>query len=153
MNKKAILFALIFSGGLLVGFGKNSVELLSDKPLINLDLAIQNTSIGNGGNAGLEGDDKDDKIEDDSSKENNGVVAPPTIRSRTYRISIRNTSVNYQGILYTDMEKLRDDILSVYKSDDVIILFDDFAEAHAYKKVLEILDELSQSDGIHYEEK
>lgn len=119
---------------LLLGFGTKSVELLNNSLLIDLDKAISLSSIGNEGN-------------EDNSFEN---VEP--VKAKTYVISIRDTRIKFGGEVIADASVLKERLAKNFSSGDSVRLVDDFAEAHVYREVLGVLDELSQSEGFTYSE-
>ena len=63
---------------------------------------------------------------------------------------ITNT-LKYDGKTCNAPEDVRRRITSAGKKEDMLILVDDYAEAHRYKKVLEMLEELKKM-GYQYTE-
>lgn len=153
MNKKILLLIiLILCAGLLVGFGKKTVELLNDKPLINLDLAIHDAEVGNEGSEGEEETALAEEDKEETSKTQQIVVETQVIQPRTYKVSVRSTNIKYDGAICKDVEDLKSRIIKDYKNGDKVILIDDYAESHVYRDVLSILDELKQNMNLEYGE-
>ena len=50
-----------------------------------------------------------------------------------------------------DADKLREELKSRVKYDKPVRLFDDYADAATYERVLEILEDLHRSVGLIYE--
>lgn len=158
-RKLKLLAVLLFSLLFLVGFGKKSVELLSDKKLIDLNAAIQIC---------LPGADSSEK----ENGENTRNPALPTVtpepdvkptatprptpkptskpKPRAVVISIRDCTVTCGSVEWDDFEALKERIAREANSNVTFHLVDDYAEAHVYRKVLSILEELDAELGISY---
>lgn len=152
----AVLFSLLF----LVGFGKKSVELLSDKKLIDLNAAI---------NVCLSGADSSEQ-EDGGKQEGLQNPADPTVtpepsnapakkpeqpdngtgEARTIVISVRERVITYDSEEQIKLVKLEDRLRKDYKNGADFKLVDDFAEAHVYRGIMAILEKLEAEIGISY---
>lgn len=152
MKKKyTILLLTIFSFMFLVGWGKKSVELLNDKKLIDLNIAIERCIPG--------ADAPDDNDISNEENENNNDVSTKVIpddkedieeKDRTLVISVRNRTITYANVEYINMDKLKERIRQDNGERVTFKLVDDFAEAHVYKEVMSILAELEAEFGLKY---
>lgn len=132
MKRKVRLLAFLFLSLLfLVGWGKKEVELLDDKPLIDLNKALGICLPGS--------DASSDETTSDSGKE-----------SKTIIIHIRDRKVTYDSVLWEDLNKLDHRIRQDYADHASFRLIDDYAESHVYKKVKNILSELESEIGLVY---
>ncbi|MBQ7864035.1 MAG: hypothetical protein IJ353_06175 [Lachnospiraceae bacterium] len=167
MKRRGKLFLLLTVSLLvLAGWGQKKVELLSDKKLIDLSAAIGNCTLG-----------ADDMTPDDgtSTKNPNGqagvtpTAAPtPTIAPRptaqptrspqpiivpnakTIIISIRDEAIFYDLRVVNDMESLEKRI-TIENADHISFkLVDNYAEAHVFRRVRALLEELEAEIGIRY---
>lgn len=160
-RKIKLLTALLFSLLFLVGFGKKSVELLSNKKLIDLDAAIQICM------PGAESQEKE-------NGENTKNPVPPTVtptpvvkptttpqptatpkpttkpKPRAVVINVRDCTVTCGSTVWEDFDALKERIAREANSSVTFHLVDDFAEAHVYRKIIAILEELDAELGISY---
>ena len=154
-RKYTILLLMIFSFMFLVGWGKKSVELLNDKKLIDLNLAIERCIPGADA---PDNNDTSDSNEEENNENNNDVTITVTPddkedmeeEDRTLVISVRNRKVTYETVEYTNMDKLKERIKQDNGERVTFKLVDDFAEAHVYKEVMSILSELESELGLKY---
>ncbi len=115
-------------------FDKKPVELLNeDPPLIDLDQAIQEAKFGQNGNR-----------EATQEEELSGKVAEHTI-------TVRDEAIKYDGKICPTIEHLKKRIMGNPK-EELLHLEDDYAEAHCYRAVLELLEEL-KGNGYRYAER
>ncbi|MBQ8632157.1 MAG: hypothetical protein IJ420_00960 [Lachnospiraceae bacterium] len=157
MKRKGKLFLLLAVSLLvLAGWGQKKVELLSDKKLIDLSAAIGNCTLG-----------ADDMTPDDgtSTPKPNGqagvtpTAAPTPTRSpqpiivpnaKTIIISIRDEAISYDLRIVNDMESLEKRI-TIENADHISFkLVDNYAEAHVFRRVRALLEELEAEIGIRY---
>jgi len=167
MKRRGKLFLLLTVSLLvLAGWGQKKVELLSDKKLIDLSAAIGNCTLG-----------ADDMTPDDgtSTKNPNGqagvtpTAAPTPTRSprptaqptrspqpiivpnaKTIIISIRDEAIFYDLRVVNDMESLEKRI-TIENADHISFkLVDNYAEAHVFRRVMALLEELEAEIGIRY---
>jgi len=149
MKKKVRLVAiLVFALLFLVGWGKQSVKLLDDKKLIDLDAAIQACLHGASMSEGEE------NVDNPNAPESTQAPTDPKEeidQERTIVISVRD-----QGITYDEEEielsKLEYQIRQEYHDKVTVRLMDDFAEAHVYRKIRAILSKLEEEIGLEYTE-
>jgi len=153
-RKIRLLFLVFFSLLVLAGFGKKRVELLSDKKLIDLNAAITLC---------LPGADSVEP-EDDRKQEEPSVAPEPTVvptkrpeqsesgtgEMYTVVISVRERVITYDSGGQIKLVKLEDKIRKDYKNGANFKLVDDFAEAHVYRGIIEILEKLEAEIGISY---
>ena len=148
LRKIVIISFFMMSGILLVGFGKKKVDLLV-KNLIDLDKAIEVAEWG-----------------DDSEKEENDKKDDSKENSENKAVSINGTKFNSQLTInvrirgkkiYIDGNECAIDELEKRVKDKVsgstkVRLSDDYAEAHIYREVNDILSRLSDTLGFEYDE-
>lgn len=168
MKRKYKWLLLVFLSLLvLVGWGKKNVELLSSKKLIDLDAAIQICMPG--------ADSSEQENGDKTEKPMTSTVTPkPTAKPtstpkptatprptatpkpteapkpRAIVISVRDRQVTYASTGLEDLDILKERIL---QDNDALVTFrlvDDFAEAHVYRKIIGVLEELEAEAGIRY---
>lgn len=155
IKKRIAVGLLIFSVGLLAGWGKAAVELLNDTLLIDLDKAIKEAPIGKQGNTFTI---KESEAEREAIVDNQTVNASkkkipvsPEKKKERYIIKIKDTTITYKNSRYTAdtlKEKLIRDCSNGAAS---IYLQDDYAEAHVYRNVLAILEQLEETIGLEYQ--
>ena len=164
MKKRGKLFLLLAVSLLvLAGWGQKKVELLSDKKLIDLSVAIGNCTLG-----------AEDLIPDEGNNTQapNGPTATPgpapsvTPRptpqptgssqpiivptAKTIIISLRDEEILYDLRRVEDMETLKTRI-TVENADHISFqLVDNYAEAHVFRRVMKLLEELEAELGIRY---
>ena len=164
MKKKGKLFLLLAVSLLvLAGWGQKKVELLSDKKLIDLSVAIGNCTLG-----------AEDLIPDegDNTRDPNGPTATPgpapsvtprptpqpggssqpiiVPNAKIIIISIQDEEILYDLRRVEDMDALRTRI-TVENADHISFhLVDNYAEAHVFRRVMKLLEELESEIGIRY---
>lgn len=155
MRRKIKWLALmLFSLFLLAGFGKKSVELLSDKKLIDLNAAI---------GICLPGADDMTPEEGNTTQNPEPTVQPtvtprPTVtpkptgasKPRAVIINVRDREVTCGSSAWDDMDALKERLAREVNSNVTFRLVDDYAEAHVYRRVMAILKELEEEFGISY---
>lgn len=156
IRKKIVFFLLLVCILMMVGWGVKSVELLNNKPLIDLEKAIKESPLGKQGNTLIIDDHEksSDKIIISDQNENISYNEDEKIQNKVeYKIKITDTTVIYNGIEHTDMQSLKNKIASDCDDMEIkILLIDDFAESHIYKEVLGILDQLHKEKNLEYQE-
>lgn len=159
-RKIRLLFLVTVSLLVLAGFGKKSVELLSDKKLIDLNAAIAFC---------MPGADSAEKTEDKNQELSNDPTEPttapepssvPTVmpedqtgaeaKERTILISVRERVISYDDGERIKLEKLKDRMKQDAGEKTTFRLVDDFAEAHVYRRIITLLEELEAEIGINY---
>lgn len=128
--KKFLISVLLFMTlCLLAGFGSKPIELLDKGRLIDLDKAIQNA----------ENLDDQNKIEEVDTMEK---------KKETYKIIVRGETILFEDRECKNTEELKKLITLLSSEKSGISLLDDYAEAHIYREVLEVIKEV----GIYYTE-
>lgn len=150
-RKYKLLVLTVFSLLFFVGWGKKSVELLNNKKLIDLNLAIEKCLPG----AEIQNkepiSDNDEKVEELVPKVTVIPEDKVTIeeKEKTIVISIRGRKITY-NFVECEVDKLKD---TIRKDNGKLVSFqlvDDFAESHVYKRVMAILSELELEIGLKY---
>lgn len=148
MKKKLkwiVLFSLLLV--FLGGWGKKSVELLNDKKLIDLNEALQICM------PGADSPDDDINTENEREPENTEIPDNPTDAKDDKKIiviSVRERIVTYGSTEKLEVVKLEERLRKDYRQGMTVRLVDDFAEAHVYKKVIAVLEQLEEETGLKY---
>lgn len=167
-RKRKLLLLVSFSLLVLAGWGQKKVELLSDKKLIDLNAAIGKCLLG-----------AEDLIQDDGSEIMNPTTTPgpvgsvtpkPTVTPRvtptprvtatpaptrvplprTIDIRIRDQKIIYNYVEWPDIEILKEQIQKDHDERTTFRLIDDYAEAHVYRQMMDVLEELETELGLNY---
>lgn len=156
IRKIRIVLLLVLSILILSGWGEKSVELLNDKPLIDLNKAIKEVPLGKQGNIltikGYEESSKEVTIE--NQKENSAKDKSEVSQNKIeYKIIIQDTTIYYNGSQDIDIETLKNKINNDCNNMEIkISLIDKYAESHVYKEVLAILEQLHKENNLEYQE-
>lgn len=157
---KILLFALV-AMFILVGWGKKEVRLLDSSKLIDLNKAIELAKPGgNAGDSEEEVDNPSDSSasdeEETSEAENHAVHDSIDETPKNIVIIIRGKKISYScGSVTRDSisdRQLERIIRLDFVSGTQVTLMDDFAEAHVYMTVREVLDKLKNDIGLSYKE-
>lgn len=149
MKEKFKLFILMFFFLLfLCGWGKKKVELLNDKKLIDLNIAIEICKPGADGLDNQINTDNDNETEDTKLQNDKDNIED---HQKIVIISIENQIITYNSVEYT-VDSLKNKIQQDYSDKVLFKVEDNFAEAHVYKDVIEILSELESEIGLVYTE-
>ncbi|MBR1476452.1 MAG: hypothetical protein IJ608_00625 [Lachnospiraceae bacterium] len=156
-KKHSVLLLIIIAAFMLIGFAKKEVRLLDDNKLIILDKAIDLAKPGGmSGNSQGEPQGNIANGKEESGGGNNieygnpdNITGKIVIRIRGKKISYTFGDIKNDDISDTQLESR---IRSDYNAGVQVILMDDFAEAHAYKAVREILNKLKNNVGLTYKE-
>lgn len=142
---------LLFTGLsllVLIGWGKKNVELLNDKKLIDLNIAMEKC---------LPGADVSDPENSSNTEKPQNTVTPTitpqltvTPKPRTIVIRVRNRNITYDSIEWENVDKLADRIRQDNSTLITFRLEDDFAEAHVYRRIMAVLADLEAELGIRY---
>lgn len=151
---KKILIAVFFllSMLLLCAFGKQ-IELLDDRKLIDLEKAIELAKPG-----ADSADDTEGENSEDSSSENGSQIQDHTENEDIIiEIRIRDGAIAYNGTAYMgDVLENPYEFENMLKCDNKVNvkfkLIDNYAEAHTYKCVLNILKKLHSDIGLEFSE-
>ncbi len=142
---------------ILAGWGGREVRLLGSEKLIDLDKAIALAKPG-----GMAGDTEEasetaeDAGDEKEDGENDGAQQDGAVSVKNIVIRIRGEQIFYtcggsdSGIVSDS--QLSDRIRADYVQGAQVILMDDFAEAHVYRNVLGILEDLKTDIGLSYKE-
>jgi len=136
-KKPYIVPLLLFILLLLGAWGSKPVELLDDSKLIDLNKAIDFARPGG------------ELITPDVTLFTTAVTTEPQVVETEIIISIRGEMISYNGAECV-FEDLEDKIRKMSKEHVTFKLVDDFAEAHLYKKILELLRELKEEIQLRY---
>ena len=168
MKKRGkLLLFLAVSLLVLAGWSQKKVELLNDKKLIDLNVAIGKCTLGAEDLIPDEGDSMQDANNPATAPKPEMSITPkptqkltptPTTqpkpslpaKPRTLDISIRDEQVTYNHVSWPDLEILKEQLQRDHDERTTFRLVDDFAEAHVYRQLLEILNELEAEIGLRY---
>ena len=73
-----------------------------------------------------------------------------SIKPRTLDISVRDEQVTYNYVLWPYLDILKERLQRDHDERTSFCLIDDYAEAHVYRRMLEILNELEAEIGLRY---
>lgn len=146
-KKKLIVAIIILSCTLLIGgWGKQKVELLTDGKLIDLEKAIEMAQPGVD-----EKSQKEEVAEQQEEPVNTEEDQKTTdLNKKTITVVVRGSQISFNGTT-CKVEEISKMTKQSCTASDRVKLMDDFAEAHVYHKVDEILNGLSQSIGFEYD--
>lgn len=148
--KKILIIVLCLTSVLFIcAWGEKKAELLDDRKLIDLDKAIEFAKPGADSIADTEGEYEDDPISETEIQQQ-----VPNEKSIIV-ISIRDESVTYNGVAYKkDIFSNIEDFENMLKRDNKgnvkFSLVDDFAEAHVYKQIFDVLKKLHSEIGLEF---
>lgn len=147
-KKKFVAVIIIFSCILLLGgWNKKKVELITDGKLIDLEKAIEMARIG------VDETGQEEATEQQNESDNTGEEQKKTTNNRTkttISIVVRGTQISFNGTT-CKVEEISKMTRQSCTSDDKVRLLDDYAEAHVYHEVDDILKNLSESIGFEYD--
>lgn len=148
--KKFLVSVLIFlTLCLLVGFGSKSVELLDKGQLIDLNKAIQNADLGKAGSTtSMEERNKEvpqEKLDDQNKTEK---IETTEDMKEVYQVMVRGETILFENQECKNTEELKNFIEPLRLGKAGILVLDDYAEAHTYREVLNVIKEV----GINYTE-
>lgn len=137
-KKKIITGALLLAAVLLIAWKVKPVELIDDRLLIDLDTAIVEAGWGQEGNPS---DNHDDSTQEgDKDNENAGATDKPNTDKDTVTISVQGENITLDGVTVRDAATLRSRLSAMMESGSSVVLEDNYAEAHVYKAVLQVLE-------------
>ena len=156
MKKKIkILLFMMLSFLVLAGWGKKEVKLLDSSKLIDLNAAIElakpggmsgDSDVESETNSGNDGDDGESYSDHDSIQPQ---VVNIVIRVRGNVVTYTCGNHSWEDVDYI---QLKSRIRADYSTNAIVILYDDYAEAHTYRDILVILDEMKNEIGLIYME-
>lgn len=150
--KRFLTIVLCLSSVLILcAWGTKKVELLDNQKLIDLEKAIEFAKPGADSAVGSEGENSG---ESDSGNESGNAPEVP-VKDRIIVISIRDEIITYNGSVYKEeilenTEAFENMLIRDNKDKTEFKLVDDFAEAHVYKCVLEILKKLHSETDLKF---
>jgi len=153
MKKGLLVAMLLTSTVLLAGWGKKSVELLNKAKLIDLGLAIVPAAYGQEGNtANEEGEKNGEDSSQVSDEDKNQTQQPDKLgqKDANHTIAVRDERILYNGKVCKDVAALKSVLVRNYKAKDYVYVIDDFAEAHVYRQILDMLEGLASSMQLMY---
>ena len=121
-KKKIIFAAFVFAVALLIGWKVKPVELIDNKLLIDLDTAIVEADWGQEGNPG-------ESTQKPNPEEGDSIL-----------ISIWGEEIILNGEKVKDTTVLQNYLNVKIKEKSSVILEDNYAEAHVYKEVYNMLE-------------
>ncbi len=139
---------------MLTGAGMLQAELNIDKPLVDLDLLIKEGEtfllIDEAGDDSEQNEDTEHPDEPDSTLSDNSVSpAAPAVPAEPEEIKIR---VNMRSCFVNGRicpeNAFRERFMNLYKDGMPVMLTDDYAEYHTYKRIKEFL----QDNSVKYSE-
>ncbi len=146
MKKKIRLVAVLALALLfLVGWGKQSVKLLNDSKLIDLEAALQVCLNGSSMSEG------DENTENPDAPVSTQAPTDPD-EERTIIISVRDRVIIYDAGEEVPLNKLEARIRQDYGKKVTFLLVEDYAEAHVYRQIQAILSKLNHEMGLEYTE-
>lgn len=155
IKKTMVILLLVLSAAFLAGWGKKVVELLNDTPLIDLSKAIKEAPVGNQGNT-LKTEEKEPEsdgimAEDERERPLDNKTEMAGEKKEPYRIKIRDMTITYKNRRCNSLDTLKDNLIrDCSDGAGSVYLEDDFAEAHVYKDVLALLEQLHETIGLAY---
>lgn len=162
MKKKYRLPVFLFFTLLIfAGWGKKTVELLNSKKLIDLNAAIEICLSGgdlleqeNIGNPQISATPVQTPVPTEApAKEPNNTPMPTATtkpKPRAVVINVHGSEVTCGSTQWEDMDALKERIAREANSHVTFRLVDDFAEAHVYRQIIAILEELEAELGLSY---
>lgn len=139
----SLCLAVALAVAVFIGWGKQPVDLLNENPpLIDLDAAIKEADFGQNGNTGSETGDpsKDHQGEDGNAQQGEA--------QHTFEIYVRDEDITFEKMTIRKVDTLMRKLEQEYQEGDLVRLIDDYAEAHRYREVLNMLYELQGAKGI-----
>lgn len=121
-KKKIIFAALVFAAVLLIGWKVKPVELIDNKLLIDLDTAIVEADWGQEGNPG-------ESIQNPNPEEGDSI-----------HITVWGEEILLNGEKVKDASVLQSYLSVKIKENSAVVLEDNYAEAHVYKEIYNLLD-------------
>ena len=133
-KKKIIFAALVFAAALLIGWKVKPVELIDNKLLIDLETAIVEADWGQEGNLG-ESTQKPNPEEGDS-----------------VHITVRGEEIILNGEKVKDASVLHGYLSVKVKENSAVVLEDNYAEAHVYKEIYNLLETMQTTTDFKLSE-
>ena len=172
-RRSTLLFLILAAAVFLVGFGRSdSVDLLNDAKLIDLDKAIELAKPGGDPGENQDGETAgDDQTEQNpseggenpaSGEENQGGTNPnpgadlPGTPAGYIILRIYGEEIHYQHGPADEKVEFAHAVGSLLQSDTTaettVVLVDDFAEAHLYRTVRKIVENVRKGKNFTFQE-
>ena len=150
MKKKVgLIVSLVCVLLFLAGWAKQSVKLLDETKLIDLEAALQVCLHGSSMSEGdADGDNPDQPVSTQAPTDPKEDID----EERTIVISVRGCRISYDAGEEVELNKLEFQIRQDYRDKTDFLLVDDYAEAHVYRHVQAILLKLRDEMGLEYTE-
>ena len=173
-RKHSLLLLLLLSLLLLAGWGKKQVELLNDEKLIDLDKAIQICLLGSDSPAAPENPHITEGAKVSATPKPTRMPIKPSVTPsptagpsatprptatpkptvtpapKTVVISVKGREVTYDSVVLEEADEIRERIGQDHAGHISFRLVDNFAEAHVYRQLMAILEEMKTKIGIRY---
>ena len=124
-------------------WGTKPIELLDDKKLIDLDKAIEFAKPGADSLFPIESTAVTTSVHTTTTK--------PVPKEKKIYINVSSENITYDG-KECKFNELEEKLRKNNDKNTTFILNDDFAEAHVYKKVLNLLKDLNNEIVLNYKE-
>lgn len=141
-KRRLITGALFLAAVLLVAWKVKPVELIDDKLLIDLDTAIVEAGWGQEGNPSDNPDDPKQDGEQEEDKENTGTTQKPNPDQKAITVSVKGEKIIMDGGIMEDVVALQSQLTVALGKNATVVLEDNYAEAHVYKDVLKLLQDM-----------
>lgn len=148
-NKKAILIMPALACMLLfTGAGKKNVRLLKHG-LIDLDKAIELARWGGEENGSSDSVSENEESDSDYSSQGQGGSSSSAKGRALIKIVINVKQIELDG-RECDIDDLEEKLEELCSRDSNVLLTDDYAEAHVYRRVNDIITGLRDRIGFAY---
>lgn len=137
-KKTILLLILVMMAAVLLAWKTRPVELIDDKLLIDLDATIQDADWGQE-DSGDDDSDAPTSTEDDGTPDIAPTAAPETWEEITIVICGEKTKIN--DVTMHNLSTVEKFLDMKCGENTRVYLVDDYAEAHAYKDVYELLQQ------------
>ena len=150
-NKRKTIVLLVLISALLVlgGWGKKKIELMTSGRLIDLEKAIEWTTPGTADKK-TNTKEQEQKTEEADTTKLDETAQNYSETAQNFKVRIHGTRVSFNGT-ECSVEELNGLVKQKCTANDKVKLLDDYAEAHVYHEVDDILKNLSESIGFEYD--
>lgn len=149
MKKKInLLVMFIITSLVLMGFGVNTVTLLRKSKVIDLQKAIEFARPG-----GDEGEKPDTTATDNLLTNNDKESTEKEVVQRiptNVKIIVSGKTIKINGAILNDASLVEGKLREIFRKETTYDLIDDYAEAHVYKDVIKVLENLNTEIGLKY---
>ncbi|MCM1124317.1 MAG: hypothetical protein NC416_17185 [Eubacterium sp.] len=156
-RKVAATVLLLLSMFFLVGFGNKKVALFKDNKdykLIDLDKAIENAAYGKSGNTSALREEKEDSAtkKEVAGKEAAEQEQVKEEKTETYQIIISGEKIKFGNMECKTIADLKKAITEYCTKGTNVFIVDDYADYRTYQEVLELVEEMSKTQGFAVEQ-